>query len=376
MTPERPPWDLRADALRDVPTGSDGLPMMLADYESVFDRIVPPSSHAYYAGGGADELTLRANATAWRERTLWPRVLGGVDDVDPSCDLLGLRLPHPFVVAPTAFHGLADPEAEIATARGARDAGALYVLSTLAHVAPTELAAAVPTVLRWFQLYVLRDRGLTRATVEAAAAAGFGALVVTADLPPAGRRERELRTGHLLGGDRPVPAFAATGRTDPVTAADLPALLEPALTWDDLAEIAGWSSLPIVVKGVLHPADARRAVEAGAAAIVVSNHGGRQLDTSPATAVALPRCAEAVAGRIPIIVDGGIRRGTDAVKARALGATAVGIGRPVLHGLAVGGSAGVAGVLGILVDELRNALALLGVRAFEDVGPAALDPDA
>lgn len=376
MTPERPPWDLRAEALRDVPTGPDGLPMTLADYESVFDRIVPPSSHAYYAGGGADEITLRANATAWRERMLWPRVLGGVDDVDTACDLLGMRLPHPFVIAPTAFHGLADPEAEIATARGARDAGALYVLSTLAHVAPTDLAAAVPTVLRWFQLYVLRDRGLTRATVEAAAASGFGALVVTADLPPAGRRERELRTGHVLGGDRPVPAFAATGRTDAVRAADLPALLEPALTWDDLGEIAGWSSLPVVVKGVLHPADARRAVEAGAAAIVVSNHGGRQLDTSPATAVALPRCAEAVAGRVPIVVDGGIRRGTDAVKARALGATAVGVGRPVLHGLAVGGAAGVAGVLGILVEELRNALALLGVRTYEDVGPAALDPDA
>ncbi|MFM7718178.1 MAG: alpha-hydroxy acid oxidase [Actinomycetota bacterium] len=369
------PWERRAAALASVPTGPDGLPRTLADYEAVFAEILPEATHGYYAGGGADEITLRGNVEAWRSLMLWPRVLRGVDAVDTSCTVLGRRLAHPFLVGPTAFHGLADAEAEVATARGARDADALYVLSTLAHTGPRGLADGVPDVARWFQLYVLRDRGLTRAIVDEAAACGFEAIVVTVDLPPAGRRERELRTGFTLGGDLAVPSIASTGTTEPITMFDLPRLFDPSLTWDDLAEVATWTDLPLVVKGVLHPDDARLAVEHGLAAVVVSNHGGRQLDTAPATAVALPRCAEAVAGRVPLLVDGGIRRGTDAVKARALGADAVLVGRPALYGLAAAGSQGVTAVLRLLVEELRNALALLGAARFEDVTSSALRAD-
>ena len=369
------PWERRAEALAAVPTGPDGLPVTLADYRAVFESVLPPPTHGYYAGGGADEVTLRENVSAWERLTLWPRVLQGIEAVDTSCELLGRRRAHPFVVAPTAFHGLADPEAEVATARGARDADALYTLSTLAHTAPHDLAAGVPDASRWFQLYVLRDRGLTRTIVEDAAEHGFEAIVITVDLPPAGRREREMRTHFTLGGDVVVPSIAAAGSKEAMTMFDLPKVFDPSLTWSDIGEVASWSDLPVLVKGVLHPADAHEAIEHGVAGVVVSNHGGRQLDTVPSGAEALPRVVEAVAGRADVLVDGGIRRGTDAIKARALGADAVMVGRPILYGLATAGSAGVTGVLGLLRAELENGLALLGTSRFESVGRGALDPN-
>lgn len=375
MTEAMHPWDRRADALAAVPTGSDGLPVTLADYRTVFETVLPAPTLGYYAGGGADEMTLRENVASWERITMWPRVLQGIETVDTSCELLGQRRAHPFVVAPTAFHGLADPGAEIATARGAHDADALYVLSTLAHTAPHDLAAGAPEVARWFQLYMLRDRGLTRTIVEDAADHGFEAIVITVDLPPAGRREREMRTHFTLGGDVVVPSIAAAGSTEPMTMFDLPRVFDPSLTWSDIGEVASWCDLPVIVKGVLHPADADEAVEQGVAGVVVSNHGGRQLDTVPSGAAALPRVAEAVDGRVDVLVDGGIRRGTDAIKARALGADAVLVGRPILYGLATAGPAGVAGVLGILRAELENGLALLGTARFADVTRAAIDPD-
>lgn len=375
MTEATHPWDRRADALAAVPTGSDGLPVTLADYRTVFETVLPAPTLGYYAGGGADEMTLRENVASWERITMWPRVLQGIETVDTSCELLGQRRAHPFVVAPTAFHGLADPGAEIATARGAHDADALYVLSTLAHTAPHDLAAGAPEVARWFQLYMLRDRGLTRTIVEDAADHGFEAIVITVDLPPAGRREREMRTHFTLGGDVVVPSIAAAGSTEPMTMFDLPRVFDPSLTWSDIGEVASWCDLPVIVKGVLHPADAHEAVEQGVAGVVVSNHGGRQLDTVPSGAAALPRVAEAVDGRADVLVDGGIRRGTDAIKARALGADAVLVGRPILYGLATAGPAGVAGVLGILRAELENGLALLGTARFADVTRAAIDPD-
>ena len=375
MTEAINPWERRAEALATVPTGPDGLPVTLADYHAVFDAVLPEPTYGYYAGGGADEVSLRENVEAWQRITLWPRVLQGIENVDTSCELLGRRRAHPFVVAPTAFHGLADPEAEVAMARGARDADALYVLSTLAHTAPHDLAAGVPDVDRWFQLYVLRDRGLTRQIVEDAATHGFEAIVITVDLPPAGRREREMRTHFTLGGDVVVPSIAAAGSREPMTMFDLPKVFDPTLTWSDIGEVASWSDLPVLVKGVLHPADAHEAVEHGAAGVVVSNHGGRQLDTVPSGAAALGPVVEAIDGRADVLVDGGIRRGTDAIKARALGADAVLVGRPTLYGLAAAGSAGVAGVLGILRAELENGLALLGTARFTDVGRAAIDPN-
>jgi len=374
MSEATQPWERRAEALASVPTGPDGLPVTLAEYRAVFEAVLPAPTLGYYAGGGADEVTLRENVASWERMTLWPRVLQGIERVDASCELLGKRRAHPFVVAPTAFHGLADPEAEVATARGARDADALYTLSTLAHTAPHDLAAGVPDVARWFQLYVLRDRGLTRTIVEDAAEHGFEAIVITVDLPPAGRREREMRTNFTLGGDVVVPSIAAAGSSEAMTMFDLPKVFDPSLTWSDIGEVASWCDLPVIVKGVLHPADAHEAIEHGVAGIVVSNHGGRQLDTVPSGAEALPRVAEAVDGRADVLVDGGIQRGTDAIKARALGADAVMVGRPILYGLATAGSAGVTGVLGLLRAELENGLALLGASRFEAVGRGALDP--
>ncbi|MFM7061844.1 MAG: alpha-hydroxy acid oxidase [Actinomycetes bacterium] len=375
MTGAVHPWDRRSDALATVPTGPDGLPVTLADYRTVFESVLPPATLGYYAGGGADEVTLRENVDAWQRLTLWPRVLRGIETVDTSCELLGRRLPHPFLVAPTAFHGLADPEGEIGTARGAVMADALQVLSTLAHTGPRDLADAVPDVRRWFQLYVLRDRGLTRSILEEAVACGYEAIVITVDLPPAGRRERELRTHFTLGGDLVVPSIAAAGSTEAMTMFDLPNVFDPTLTWSDIGDVASWCDLPVLVKGVLHPADAHEAVEQGVAGVVVSNHGGRQLDTVPSGAEALGPVADAIAGRVDVLVDGGIRRGTDAIKARALGADAVLVGRPILYGLAAAGPAGVAGVLGLLRAELENGLALLGTRRFTDVDRAALDPN-
>lgn len=368
------PWDRRASALGSVATDADGLPLTLSDFRSVFSQVLPESTHAYYEGGGADELTLLENVASWQRMNLWPRVLRGIDSVDTSCEFLGRRMPHPFIVAPTAFHGLADPDAEIATARGARDAGAIYTLSTLAHTGPGELAAAVPNAAKWFQLYVLRDRALTRAIVEEAVENGFEAIVITVDLPPAGRREREMRTGFTLGGDLVVPSIAAAGRTEPITMFDLPSLFDATLSWGDIEQIVRWSDLPVIVKGILHPRDAVAAAEHGAAAVVVSNHGGRQLDSVPSGAAALAGVVDAVNGRVSVLVDGGIRRGTDAIKAKALGADAVLVGRPILYGLAAGGSAGVTAVLRIFLAELENGLALVGERSFEEVTSSVLTP--
>ena len=372
---EEQPWDRRAAALATVRTGPDGLPVTLGDYRAVFEAVLPEATLGYYAGGGADEITLGENVAAWRRTTLWPRVLRGIDGVDTTTEVLGRRLAHPFIVAPTAFHGLATPEAEVATARGAHDADALYILSTLAHTGPRDLAAGAPDAHRWFQLYVLRDRGLTRSIVDEAADCGFSAIVVTVDLPPAGRRERELRTGFTLGGDLAVPSIAATGTTGPITMFDLPSLFDPSLTWADIEEVATWTDLPVVVKGVLHPQDALAAAEHGAAAVVVSNHGGRQLDGVPAGAVALAAVADTVQGAVPLLVDGGVRRGTDAIRARALGADAVLVGRPILYGLATAGADGAAGVLGLPRAELENGLALVGCARFDEVDAAVLRHD-
>ena len=335
-------------------------PANLAEYERLAAETLPPGPYGFFAGGAGDEITLADNLAAWRRWQIRPRVLVDVASRDPGTVLLGRARPHPVLVAPTAFHRLAHPDGELATGRAARDTGTVMCLSTFSTVGAAELAEAVPGGTRWFQLYVFRDRGVTRAMVEAAAAAGCEALVVTVDLPVLGRRERDLRSGFVIEEPTAVPGLTAGGVTRPLPLTEMALLIDPTLTWADLAWLVEMSPLPVLVKGVLTAEDAALAVAHGAAGVIVSNHGGRQLDGVPASADALPEVVERVGEAADVLVDGGVRRGTDVLKALALGARAVLVGRPVLWGLAVAGETGVRHVLELLLAELDNALALAG----------------
>jgi len=335
-------------------------PANLAEYERLAAETLPPGPYGFFAGGAGDEITLADNLAAWRRWQIRPRVLVDVASRDPGTVLLGRARPHPVLVAPTAFHRLAHPDGELATGRAARDTGTVMCLSTFSTLGAAELAEAVPGGTRWFQLYVFRDRGVTRAMVEAAAAAGCEALVVTVDLPVLGRRERDLRSGFVIEEPTAVPGLTAGGVTRPLPLTEMALLIDPTLTWADLAWLVEMSPLPVLVKGVLTAEDAALAVAHGAAGVIVSNHGGRQLDGVPASADALPEVVERVGEAADVLVDGGVRRGTDVLKALALGARAVLVGRPVLWGLAVAGETGARHVLELLLAELDNALALAG----------------
>ena len=337
------------------------IPSTLGELHRAYESTLPEGALAYYSGGAADELTLVGNECAWRERTLRPLVMVDVSERDSSVEVLGRKLPLPFGVAPTAYHRLAHPEGEEAMARGAAAAGCPYTLSTLATTRPEAVAEAAPDAVKWFQVYVFRDRGVTRDLVEEATRCGFEALLLTVDLPVLGRRDREIATGFVIGDAEGVPGVHAAGGSGLISMQDTADLIDPSLTWDDVEELASWSSLPVLVKGVLRPDDARRALEAGAAGVVVSNHGGRQLDGVLATADALGPIVEEVGEESTVMVDGGIRRGADVARALIMGADAVLIGRPCLWGLAAGGAEGVERVLTIFADEFDRALALLGV---------------
>jgi isopentenyl diphosphate isomerase/L-lactate dehydrogenase-like FMN-dependent dehydrogenase len=345
------------------------LPRTIADFEARAAEVLDPSAHGYYAGGAADELTLRDNLDAWRRIAILPRVLVDVSERDSGTTVLGRRRPHPIFVAPTAYHGLAHPDGEPATARAATAAGALFCLSSLATAGPAEVAEAAPSGERWLQLYVFRDRGVSDELVRAAVDHGYEALVVTVDLPVLGVRDRDVRSQAVIPDAAAAPSVGATGRTGAFSMLEIGELIDPSLTWADIARLAERSDLPVLVKGVLSPADAQLAAEHGVAGVVVSNHGGRQLDTVPSGAEALPAIADAVGDRIDVLVDGGIRRGTDVLKALALGARAVMVGRPVIWGLAVGGEAGARAVLELLVAEFDVALALAGVPSAAGLGP-------
>jgi 4-hydroxymandelate oxidase len=339
--------------------------MNLTDLERLAEAQLPPMAWDYYASGADDELTLRRNVAAWRELALHYRVLVDVSTRDLRTTVLGQPVSMPILVAPTAFHRLAHPDGELASVQGAGDAGTAFVLSTLSTTRVEDVLAAAAGPV-WFQLYVYKDRGATEALVHRVEAAGARALVVTVDAPLLGRRERDVRNRfalpatlqceNLAGGAEVVAGAIA----DSGLAAYFASLLDPSLSWADIEWLRARTRLPIVVKGLVRPDDARRAVDAGCAAVVVSNHGGRQLDTSPATADVLGACVDAVAGAAEVFVDGGVRRGTDVVKALALGARAVLVGRPVLWGLAAGGRPGVAAALEILRRELDLAMALCG----------------
>jgi 4-hydroxymandelate oxidase len=338
----------------------------LADYERAAAQRLAPGPHSYLAGGATDEITLRDNEAAWSRWAIVPRVLVGVAQRDPGVELLGRRRPHPVIVAPTAFQRLAHREGELATARGAAATDTIMCLSTLATSPLEAVAEAVPEAPRWFQLYVFKDRGVSTDLMHRAADHGYEALVVTVDLPVFGIRERERRSGvHSSDADQ-VASAAAAGAAGEMTPEAFGALVDPDLRWEDIERFVAESSLPVVVKGILTPEDARRAAAHGAAGVIVSNHGGRQLDTVLSGADALPAVADAIGDELDVIVDGGIRRGTDVLKALALGARAVLVGRPVICGLAVSGAAGVQRVLEILLAEFDNALGLAGApRASE-----------
>jgi isopentenyl diphosphate isomerase/L-lactate dehydrogenase-like FMN-dependent dehydrogenase len=355
-------------------TGAE--PINLADYERLAEECCEPGYWGYVVGGAGDEVTVRDNAEAFRRVLLRPRMLVDVSDVSAGTSVLGSEISLPVGVAPTSLQRVAHPDGEPALARAAEAVGAVYCLSSLGSVRPRELAEAVPGVLRWFQLYWSRDREFTRDLAAEAAGEGFGALVLTVDLPRAGPRERDLRSGFKLPDDLPMPNLPRTLVGTESFHDTLGEVVDTSLTWRDLEWLRSECSLPLVVKGLLTHEDATLACEHGAAGIIVSNHGGRQLDGVPATLDALPEIVEAVGGRAEVYLDGGVRRGTDVVKALALGARAVFIGRPALWGLAARGEAGARHVLELLRDEILLALLLLGCASPAEVGAAHVRPRA
>jgi 4-hydroxymandelate oxidase len=340
------------------------------DFDALEDRArekLPPGAFAFAAGGADDEITLADNVAAWQRLRLAPRMLRDVTAIDTSVSALGVRIAAPLLVAPTGRHKLFHPDGERATARGAAAAGVPYVMATAATVSMEDVAAERTTAPQWFQLYLPPDRSVTEVLVDRAAAAGFSAVVLTVDQPVYGSSPRAARSP--LGASPDIRAVNLPGQ--PVAAhgygaAHSGSVTHPA-TFDDLAWLVRRSALPLLVKGVLRADDAVRCVELGAKGVIVSNHGGRHLDATVATADALPAIAAALGTKAEVYVDGGIRRGTDIVKALALGARAVLIGRPAVWGLALAGADGVRDVFAHLRGELVRTMALCGIAKVEEI---------
>jgi 4-hydroxymandelate oxidase len=340
----------------------------LADFHREAQLRLGADALAYVDGGGADEVTLRDNEAAWQRLAIMPRMLVGVGSRDTTVTVLAKRRPHPVIVAPTAFQGLIHPEAECATARAAAATGTVMCLSSLASTDVATVAQATSGASLWFQVYMFKDRGLTRELVSRAIEHGCESLVLTADAPVSGVRDRELRTPAQATPAENVDRALASAAAGVISPSQFITHFDPDLRWSDVEALASDSGLPVIVKGILAAPDARLALEHGARGVVVSNHGGRQLDTVPASADALAAVVDAVGDQLDVLVDGGIRRGTDVFKALALGARAVLVGRPVLWGLAVAGQAGAQQVLELLLDEFDRALALAGVPNAAHIG--------
>jgi 4-hydroxymandelate oxidase len=352
-------------------TTLDGV-LCLPDFETLAQPSMSPMAYGYITGGAADELTLSANCEDWRRIRLTPRALVDVSEIDLSVKLLGQKFSLPVLLAPAAFHRLCCNDGEMATIAGANQGGAGVVLSSFSTFSVEEITAAAENPI-WFQLYFQQDRGLTSEIVQRAEKAGCKALCLTVDTPVLGARHRESRTQFVLPKDFRLPNLnlgAVSHR--PPRSAIYSELLNPRLSWKDVEWLSSVTRLPVVLKGVLNPEDAALAAESGVSAVIVSNHGGRNLDTLPSTAQALPRVADRVKEKLAILVDGGIRRGTDVVKAIALGADAVLIGRPYLYALAVAGAEGVARALEILRTELMMAMALTGRTAIKQIDRTVL----
>jgi 4-hydroxymandelate oxidase len=345
-------------------------PLSVTDYERLAEERLEPGAWAYLAGGSGDEWTLRENRTAFERWTFRPRVLCDVAEISTATTVLGTRLELPVLIAPVAYQQLYDPDGECATARAAAAAGAGMAVSTFSTRSHEEIAAAAPGLVQWCQLYVFQDRGVTREHLAGAADAGCSAVVLTVDTPRLAQRERDLRAGFEIPSDLPLPYARAAIGTAAQNPAEQFALLDASVSWRDLEWIVSESRLPVVLKGIVTAEDATLAIEHGAAAVVVSNHGGRQLDGAPATLDALPEVVDAVAGRVETYLDGGIRRGADVAKALALGARATLAGRAAMFGLAAAGEEGARHVLELLREELALALCLLGCTSPEQLTPA------
>ena len=356
-------------------TASERRPVSIDAYEARAEQVLPKMVFDYIAAGAGEEWTVRENRAAWGEYVLRPRVLVDVGDRDLSTTVLGRAVSMPILIAPTALHRLAHPDGELATARAAATAETIMCLSSIASATIEDVAAATAGP-KWFQLYVYRDRDLTAELVKRAHEARYEAVILTVDTPVLGIRERDVENRFALPEGVVLANLVGVTSASLEEAVDGSALFafvlqqqDPSVTWDDVAWLRSLTPLPVLVKGVLTAEDARLAVEAGVDGIVVSNHGGRQLDGTIPTALALPEVVEAAADRVEVLVDGGIRRGADVVKALALGARAVLVGRPVLWGLAVGGEEGVGHVLEILRNDLDIALAIAGCPSARDVPP-------
>jgi 4-hydroxymandelate oxidase len=357
-------------------------PLNLMELEALARARLPQMTWDYYSSGSDDEIALRNNVSAYAEIELHYRVLVDVAQRSLETTVLGQRVAMPILVAPTAFHKLAHKDGELASVRGAGDAGTTFILSTLSNTRVEDVVAAATGPV-WFQLYVYKDRGATEALVRRVEAAGARALVLTVDAPYLGRRERDVRNRFALPSHLGIENLHAAGYArmpgaagDSGLAAYVADLLDPSLTWSALEWLRSLTKLPILVKGIVRADDARRAIDHGCAGVVVSTHGGRQLDASPATIRVLPRIVDAVAGRGEVFVDGGVRRGADVIKALALGARAVLVGRPVLWGLAADGREGVATALAILRRELDLAMALCGCPDIASITRDLVEPTA
>lgn len=352
-------------------------PLNLNDFEVRARERLPQMTYEYFAGGANDELTLTENLAAWQRLWLQPRSLVDVGTVDIQTTVVGQRLAAPILTAPCSFNRMAHPDGEVGVARATRDAGLLQVVSMQATTTIEEVAAEGGA--RWFQLAILRDRGITRALVDRAERAGYTALCVTVDVPVLGRRERDSRNGFRLPDGvsmvnlDPYTQGAMGGSDDQSALAQfVNELWDPTLTWDAIDWLCSITSLPVITKGVLTAEDARQSVAHGAQGVIVSNHGGRQLDGVRSTCAALPAVADAVGGDVAVLVDGGIRRGADVIRALALGARAVLIGRPYLWALAVDGERGVRAMLALLRGEVELAMGLLGRCTLSDLDQSVL----
>ena len=367
------------------PTGCGTLPIPMRSFEKVLNladlaaiaaKVIEPTAWDYYRSGAWDEHTLARSEAAWRELEIHYRGMVDVSTRSARTTLFGREVAGPLLAAPTAMQKMAHPDGECATARACAQTGLPMCLSSLSTTALEDVRAATNGPL-WMQIYISQDRGFTKGLVERADAAGIEAFAVTADTPVWGIRERDMRNGfrvpdgmRIVNLERPG---GPTGHSGVGIGGALSWTIDATLTWKDVEKLASWTKRPILVKGLCRPDDVRAALDAGAKGVWMSNHGGRQLDGAPATADVLASCATAAQGRGTVIVDGGIRRGTDILRAVALGADAVAIGRPILWGLAAGGAAGAHKALAMLRAEFELAMALAGVRSIDEIRALGAD---